>query len=81
MTMNSETVSAPTFGELVLVNAPRLSTAEAAAYLGVSPNALRNWRQKSVGPPFEKISSRCFRYRFVNLERWLAEHNDETGAD
>lgn len=37
---------------------PKLSTQEAAAFLGLQPNTLEVWRTKHRGPKYAKIGSR-----------------------
>ena len=58
--------------------APILRHAEAAQYLGVSPNQLRLSRH--TGEPFKGISTPAYlkvgsavRYRKSTLEKWLAD--------
>lgn len=51
-----------------------LTTAEAAAYLGLRPQTLRKWRTTGRGPRYVKVGpdsaqSRCL-YRRDDLERW-----------
>ena len=40
----------------------------AAAYLGLEPRTLQNWRQNGRGPEFVRISSRCVRYTRARLK-------------
>lgn len=44
---------------------------EAAAYVGHSVRALRNWRIRGGGPRFVKISGRSVRYRRIDLDAWV----------
>ena len=54
-----------------------LTTAEAAAHIGVKPNTLERWRTYGTGPEFIKINPHSLRspmrYRESVLEAWLAE--------
>ena len=47
-----------------------LTTAEVAAYLRVTPTALRRWRQRGAGPPAYVLGNTA-RYRVEDLEAWL----------
>ena len=51
---------------------PLLRTADAAAYLSLSPHTLRNWRSYGEGPPALKLNGGAIRYRVEDLDRWLA---------
>jgi len=58
---------------------------EAAAYIGHSVRALRNWRVRGGGPRFVKISGRSVRYRRIDLDKWiesrLVAHTTEAAND
>lgn len=41
--------------------------------MGVSVIWLVKRRQQGNGPPYEKISARCLRYRLSAVRRWLDE--------
>ena len=58
---------AENLGPVVLVDERR-----AARALGLEPRTLQEWRRRGGGPPFVRISSRCVRYRLVDLEAWAA---------
>jgi hypothetical protein len=46
------------------------STADAAAYVGISPRTLIRWRSLRSGPPFIRVGHRiCYRKR--DLDAWL----------
>ena len=53
-----------------------LTTAEAAAHIGVKPNTLERWRTYGTGPEFIKINPHSLRsprrYRGSVPEAWLA---------
>lgn len=57
----------------------RLDTAAAAAFIGVEPRTLEDWRRRNVGPEFIVISRRCVRYDRRALERFLAERTVNPG--
>ena len=48
----------------------RLTTKEAAAYLGVSPRTLEKYRVTGGGPPFHKVFTRVV-YDAADLDEWL----------
>lgn len=48
-----------------------LSTKEAAAYLGLEPCTLADWRWRRKGPPWIPVSRGCVRYDLEVLNRWL----------
>lgn len=51
----------------------KLTTKQAAAYLGLKPNTLDVWRCKRVRyqPPYLKLG-RAIRYELADLDAWLA---------
>ncbi|MEA1945993.1 MAG: helix-turn-helix domain-containing protein [Thermodesulfobacteriota bacterium] len=49
---------------------PPLNDVEAAKFLGVATQTLRNWRHQRKGPPYLKIS-RSVRYRLDDLENFM----------
>lgn len=50
-----------------------LRTAEAALLLGVTADALKNWRKKRQGPPFIRAGRRVV-YRTQDLLHWQEVH-------
>lgn len=48
-----------------------LDTPAAAAYLGLKPATLCNWRTLGKGPVFARLGG-AIRYRAADLEAWLA---------
>jgi hypothetical protein len=52
----------------------RLTRADAAAFLGLSPKTLAEWKSKGTGPMSLRIGGRCF-YRLSDLEAFR-----DTGA-
>lgn len=56
------------------VSTDYMTTKEAAAYLGLSPNTLSGWRYLNTGPMYQRLgtSRRAkVRYRRADLEAWL----------
>ena len=43
---------------------------EAGAFLGLSDRAMQKFRQTGGGPRYVRISSRCLRYRRIDLQTW-----------
>src|SRR5437763_344480 len=50
----------------------RLTTKEAAEYLGIGESTLEKWRCSGSGPEFERVGTRIVRYRISSLETFLA---------
>jgi len=50
-----------------------MRTVEAAAYIGVAPKTLRNWRTLGKGPVAVR-QGRLIAYRRVDLDTYLAAH-------
>jgi predicted DNA-binding transcriptional regulator AlpA len=48
-----------------------LDTGQCAAWLGLSEQWLEIRRSRGGGPPFERISPRCVRYRRGKVKSWL----------
>jgi hypothetical protein len=53
-----------------------LTDIEAAAFLGLKPQTLRNWRHLSKGPAYSKMGSRC-RYTIEDLEKFRQQKRIE----
>ena len=49
-----------------------LTTAQAAAALGVPPRRLAKWRMRNDGPPFVRLGLKTVRYRPAALAAWIA---------
>ena len=47
-----------------------LTTAQAAAYLGRSPNTLRGWRCLQVGPPYIRMNGHGVGYDEQDLKKF-----------
>lgn len=43
---------------------------EVAAYLGLKPRTLAQWRWQGKGPRWHKVGSEV-RYRWTDVEKWL----------
>ena len=56
------------------IHAPTILLDERAAAqaLGLTPRTLQAWRARGGGPPYVRVSSRCVRYRVVDLDAWAA---------
>ena len=50
-----------------------MGTPEAASFLGVKTNTVKNWRKKRQGPPFIKAGRRVV-YRLEDLAEWQNAH-------
>lgn len=58
-----------------LLAKPRaLKEHDAAAYLGVSINTMRQWRTKGNGPRYYKLGGWMIRYDVVDLDAYTDEH-------
>ena len=53
-----------------------LNEKDAAAYLAVAVQTLRNWRSLGKGPPFVYVGRRIG-YRFADLERWVEKNTTQ----
>ena len=51
---------------------------EAANYLGLAVQTLRNWRHLKKGPPYLKLS-RVVRYRTVDLQNYIKQNRINPG--
>ena len=54
---------------------------DAAAFLNLTNRTLQEWRQKGVGPRHLRLSSRCIRYRRIDLKQWADKHVRASTAD
>jgi hypothetical protein len=56
---------------------------EAAAFIGVSPATLENWRVRGEGPPFHKTPGRTGKvlYDPVDIEAWRAKRRFSSTAE
>jgi hypothetical protein len=46
-------------------------TDEVATWLRMSPEALRKWRRRGIGPPFVKLPTGPVRYRRRDVQAWI----------
>ena len=54
----------------------------AAEFLDLKPRTLQDWRQRhSTGPPYVRISSRCVKYRRIDLYRWAEARLRKSTSD
>lgn len=58
----------------------RLSSNDAAAYLGLTPKTLAVWRCQGTGPVFMKLGRYCF-YRKVDLDQWMESRRVTSTAE
>lgn len=61
-----------------------VSSPDAALYLGVTNQTLRNWRRRGMGPDYVKLeagnpASRVY-YRISDLDSWLADNTVHVSA-
>ena len=54
-----------------------LTDIEAAAFLGVKPQTMRQWRSKNKGPKFVRVSRNVIRYMAKDLEAFMADRTVE----
>jgi hypothetical protein len=54
-----------------------LTTEEAASFLRFSGATLRNQRHRKQGPAFVRVGKRAVRYRFSDLEAFIAASTPE----
>jgi len=56
-----------------LMGGELLTTAEAAAYMRISPHTLHFWRSRKqrCGPRYLKVHAHAVRYRLFDVEVWL----------
>ena len=57
----------------------RLTLPEAAAYLGIAPKTLRNWRSAGVGPPGFTIGGRV-QFCAGDLDEWIDQQKAAAAA-
>ena len=54
---------------------------EAACFVGLVHRTLQQFRQKGGGPLFVRISSRCVKYRRIDLRAWTEDRLRTSTAD
>ena len=59
--------------------APLATPEEVAGYLRKSEGTLANWRSLGIGPPYIKAGDGSVRYRWTEVEKWLASKTVQTG--
>lgn len=55
-----------------------LRTKDAAAFLGIAPATLRNWKALRIGPPARKLSGRLVVYSLDDLHAFMAAREAAT---
>ncbi len=58
-----------------------ISEEVAASDLDLTVRTLQKWRQVGGGPKFVRLSSRCIRYRRIDLRAWAEERLRISTAD
>lgn len=58
-----------------------LTEREAAEFLKLTPRFLQARRFRGDGPPFVRISSRCVRYRAIDLDKWIGDRVSMSTSD
>ncbi len=53
----------------------------AAAFLGLTVRTVQSLRQRGDGPRFIRISSRCIRYRRIDLRAWIDARMRKSTSD
>ena len=56
-----------------------LNTADAAAFLGLTPGGMETMRKEGRGPAYIRASGKLVRYRVTDLNNWMAQHRVEPG--
>lgn len=51
------------------------TTKDVAAYLRKTPGTIANWRSEGTGPPFIRVGGHDIRYRWADIEAWIAQQN------
>jgi hypothetical protein len=70
------TLASPYRARVIIATAPSgLPSAAAAAYIGVAPKTLSNWRALGEGPPYVRLGKSHARivYRVSDLDQYLAD--------
>ena len=62
----------------VTIQPEYLNTEQAADYLSVHPQTLKNMRVKGEGPPFRKLAN-AVRYKRAELDAWMDAHRHGGG--
>lgn len=57
-----------------------LRTKEAAAFLGIAPATLRNWKALRIGPPARKLSGRLVVYSLDDLHAFMAQREAQAAT-
>jgi predicted site-specific integrase-resolvase len=58
-----------------------LNEADAAKALGLTPRTLQEWRRRGSNLPYVRVSSRCIRYRWVDLQAFAEERIRTSTSD
>jgi hypothetical protein len=68
--------------EIVQITPAALPAAQAAAYIGVSPKTLTNWRSDGMGPPYIRHGAPGARVSYLvkDLDAYLASNRIGSAA-
>lgn len=58
---------------------PLVAPDEVAAYLGISPDTMKDYRQQGRGPRYTRVG-KLVRYRLADVDEWLARHTVDPEA-
>lgn len=58
-----------------------LDTKATAEYLGLAEITLAKMRGKGTGPKFIRVTSKAVRYRFSDIDSWLARSQHTSTAE
>ena len=51
-----------------------LNTAQAGAFLGLTPGGMETMRKEGRGPRYVRASGKLVRYRIQDLREWMEQH-------
>lgn len=80
-TKTISTALADAVNENIPTAEPPLRDTDAARILGVSPSALRSWRQRGRGPRFMSYQGGAVRYLRADLEAFMASCRVSPGGE
>ena len=73
--MATSAVLAPS--SIVPVESDRwLSGREAGAYLGLTGDTMKTYREKQIGPPYARFNGRVIRYRLSDLIQFCLDNQE-----
>ena len=57
-----------------------LTSAQAAAFLGLTPGGMETMRKEGRGPSYVRASGKLVRYRVQDLRHWMEQHLVQNGG-